>query len=115
MLGAIVSIFGNMFGTAKAGNKILGMIDDSVETPQEKTGAYLDWIKATTGSRLARRFIAIMTVGVFLIMCLVLFVLAVLSFPDLVKAGLQVMVDTEMVYIVGLIISFYFVSGIARK
>jgi len=73
MFGAIASVLGNMFGTQKAGERIvdgaISALDKMVYTDEEKAearaqqrdkvmAAYMTWLESTSGSRLARRMLA---------------------------------------------------------
>lgn len=68
------SFFGSMFGNKEAGNKIIDGVKDGIDkiwyTDEEKAedvaqarregyAVYMEWLKSTSGSRLARRYIAV--------------------------------------------------------
>ena len=70
----------NMFGSAKVGEKLVDNISSGIDkmwyTAEEKAEdvakartegfqVYTEWLKSTSGSRLARRFIALITVGIW--------------------------------------------------
>ncbi|PNX50663.1 MAG: hypothetical protein BV456_05930 [Thermoplasmata archaeon M8B2D] len=80
MLSAITEFFGNMFGTAKASEKMLDGITNGVDklfyTAEEKAedgakartegfAVYMKWLESTSGSRVARRVIAFMVTGIW--------------------------------------------------
>lgn len=80
ILSAIGGVFGNMFGTAKAGQSIIDHISNGLDklnySDQEKAEdaikvkgmmmtAYQKWLESTTGSRIARRIIALIVVGIW--------------------------------------------------
>ena len=75
-----MSIFANMFGTAEIGTtlitKISAGIDSLVHTDQEQSEAeaaartegyavYMKWLESTSGSRLARRYLAVLVTGIW--------------------------------------------------
>lgn len=81
MLGAIATIAGNLFGTKKAGERIVEGIasaadslvytdqekaEDAAEASSEGMKVYMAWLESTIGSRLARRFIAMGITGMWL-------------------------------------------------
>lgn len=81
MFNAIAAIVGNLFGTQKAGERIVAGISDAADklvyTDEEKAEAaaearseglkvYMAWLESTTGSRLARRFIATGVTGMWI-------------------------------------------------
>ena len=68
------SFFGKMFGSAKAGEAIVDGVtsgidkmwytseekaDDANQARREGMAVYMEWLKSTSGSRLARRFLAL--------------------------------------------------------
>lgn len=70
----------NMFGSAKVGEKLVDNISSGIDkiwhTAEEKAddiakartegyAVYMKWLESTSGSRLARRFIAMITVGIW--------------------------------------------------
>jgi len=76
------AFLGKMFGTQKAGEAIIegttSAIDKMFYTSEEKAEdtakarteglqVYMEWLKSTSGSRLARRSLALMTSGVWVI------------------------------------------------
>lgn len=80
MFSAIGTIFGNLFGTAAAGERIIDGIsnaadkviyteeeqaEDAAKARTEGLAVYTEWLKSTTGSRLARRFIALGVTGIW--------------------------------------------------
>lgn len=80
MFGAIGSIAGNLFGTPRAAEKALDYVAAGVDalwhTDEEKAheaqaakerafDKFLGWLEATKGSRLARRIIALIVVGMW--------------------------------------------------
>jgi hypothetical protein len=77
------SLLGNLFGAPKAVEQAMGvakeLLDDAWYTGEEKAadraearreaqGLIVDWLRATTGSRLARRVIAFAITGTWLAM-----------------------------------------------
>jgi hypothetical protein len=73
-------MLGSLFGTQAAGEKILDGASNAVDkmfyTEEEKAEAaaearkegfavYMEWLKSTSGSRLARRLIALMVTGIW--------------------------------------------------
>jgi len=78
----LFSVLGNMFGTKEAGAAVLNSVTNGVDklwhTDQEKAeeaakartegfAVYMEWLKSTSGSRIARRFIAFIVTGIWAI------------------------------------------------
>jgi hypothetical protein len=72
--------FGRLFGSSKAGEKLIDNVSSGIDkmfyTDEEKADAaakarsegmavYMKWLESTSGSRLARRIIALMVTGIW--------------------------------------------------
>lgn len=132
MFGAIAGVLGNLFGTQKAGEKIIDGISNGVDklvyTDEEKAEdaakarsegmqVYMKWLESTTGSRLARRFIATGVTGMWLVEQITGVILGqaaiFASNPDLVTklttaSGDMFKHATENNTLVGVVLLFYF-------
>lgn len=98
-----MSFFGKLLGTDKATSKIIdtvgGLVDNAFYTDQEEAehkraaqtearGFIIEWLKSTTGSRLARRIIALNVMAIWTLQFLsakVVGVYAVWADPELVS------------------------------
>lgn len=127
-----MSIFSRMFGGDSTVNKTLDMVRDAgdalVFTEEEKQAAnqkVLDWVlqymQATNGQNVARRFIALIVVLVWAVMVLALGVLAVWAgFADnsgAAKASanlLNVMKELALEP-VNIVLAFYFLTASLRS
>ncbi|MEM9238255.1 MAG: hypothetical protein AAGB14_15900 [Verrucomicrobiota bacterium] len=128
-----MSLLGKLFGSDKAIDKVTNtasrLLDDAFYTKEEQAadrakattearGLVIEWLKATTGSRLARRVIAISVTSVWLLTHVVGMILAIATaFVDTATAAqLASAVDIidnrsdGMTGAVMLILSFYFAA-----
>lgn len=94
--------------------------DKIVFTEEEKSDAnqkYLDWLlkfhEASSGSNLSRRLLALMFVGVFLFIILVVVYVILLGQMDVADKLLKLLNDT-LVWPVSVIVIFYYGSGYVR-
>jgi hypothetical protein len=127
-----MSFIGKLFGSDQALGKIVDtakdLVDESFYTDQEQAkakageaarGMVIDWVAASTGSRLARRFIAFSITGTWLAMywlSTTLSIAAVWAEDELSLSQLQqssAIADAagqQMVSAVMLILGFYFAA-----
>lgn len=117
MFSGILSVVANIFGTESSSNKVFSIIDNAFNTEQEKQSHYLEWIKTTTGSRLARRVLGIMTMVIYFFAFLLMFIMAIIMAESGggVAAGLIVVDQFKVPYLAGLVMVFYFTAGMNRK
>ena len=119
-----MSFWGRLFGTPEIVKDVTDAVvsgaDKIVFTEEERSEANmarLEWFlrfhEASKGSNLARRLIAVMFTGAFLFLILMAGYLAILGFKDRSALVLDIVADT-LVVPMGLIISFYFASGMVR-
>lgn len=116
MFKAIGNVLGSMFGGKEAGKSILGMVDMAFNTDQEKQDFRLEWAKATSTGRLARRVIGIGTMVVFFLMALVTFFMGIflgLEHPS-VNAAFTIAVGFDIPLYAGLVMAWYYASGAMR-
>ena len=119
-----MSFWGSVFGmpdvVEKGVDAVVKTGDALVFTDEERNKAnlmVLEWTlkfhEASKGSNLARRLLALMVVGVFL--CLILLVAALYTFgADLTAAKLFGLANSTLSTPVSVIIAFYFTSGMVR-
>lgn len=114
------SIFSAPAIVEKSVDAVIKSGDALVFTEEERSQAnlkQLDWIleyhKASVGSNLARRFIAVMTMGVFLLMVLLVSGLYISGLTAIATSVYKIIIDILMVP-VGMILAFYFSSGMVR-
>lgn len=131
------SWLGNLFGTAAAGEKLVDNISTGIDkiwyTDEEKandfatarregTAVYMEWLKSTSGSRLARRFIAFIVVGKWFITGLVALLIksAIIWTAD--PAGISALTETASLMtaevmndkeLVAIVLGFYFLGPAA--
>jgi len=99
---------------SEAAKAVINTGDALVFTPEEKSVAnqkMLDWLlefhKASSGSRIAQRLIALMTTGVFMVLILATAGLAPFA-PEKSAAVLRVVSETGMPWLVGAVFTFYY-------
>jgi hypothetical protein len=104
----------------KATDAVIHTGDALFFTDEEKSAANqkrLDWLlkfhQASSGSQIARRFLAIMFSGVFLILLLVTAGLYISGMTETADKLMRLNVDT-LVVPVGMILTFYFGAGALR-
>lgn len=124
-----MSFLGSLFGSSETGVKLVSDITDAVDkmfhTDQEKAEAvaqarregysvYMEWLKSTSGSRVARRLLALTVTGIWAIEHLSSVVLGVISV--FVQDGKKLTEASEMLAghahdnnaLVGVVLLFYF-------
>ena len=119
-----MNIFKRIFGTPKDVTKILdgaiAGLDALVYTEEEKSRAnlkisewYLKYLAATQGQNLARRFIALMVVGLWVLLIISGIIIRAFSvdFSDFI---FSILVDVVAVPF-GIIIGFYFLAHTVRE
>jgi hypothetical protein len=130
----IMSFFGKLFGSDQALAKVVDtakdLIDESFYTDQEEASAkalaadkarsmVIEWVAASTGSRLARRLIAFSITGTWLAMYWMSTMLSILAvWADSVESLRQLQASAaiadaageQMVSAVMLILGFYFAA-----
>lgn len=126
-----MSFLGRLFGTDKATEKVIGHVagglDKLIYTDQEQAtdaaaarregqAFIIEWLKSTTGSRLARRVIALMMVSVWLALYLAALALNIAAVwvdaaePLRASAALIYANIEQMTGAVMLILAFYFAA-----
>ena len=129
MFGTIGSFVGNLFGTQKSANKLIDGISNGLDkifyTEEEKADAaqksmdfVLEWYKATSGSHLGRRWMAIQVSAmwcIFLLVFLVLGISLIFTDPDtsekiLVAMELLGRYFWQVTTALGVILAFYFTT-----
>lgn len=119
-----MSFLGSLFSSGKAVEKTVDAViatgDALIFTEEERSQAnqkYLDWVleyhKASSGSNIARRMIAVMVVGVFLLLVLLVAGFYSFAMPEHGDSILSLIGET-LTTPVGIVIGFYFVSGYVR-
>lgn len=119
-----MSFWSRVFATPDAVSDALGMVRDAgdamVFTEEERSRAdlkrlewTLEFMRASSGSNLARRLIAVMLVFTFLLIVLGIAVCIIAGANDIATRLQDLLVDT-LVDPVGIIIAFYFMSGMVR-
>ena len=131
MFGFLGKLFGTDKATASIVDNISSGLDKIWHTDQEVAEAkakaiteghqvYIEWLKSTSGSRLARRFIAITVMSVWVLQYLVVLVLGSvipwLDTPSTVEAIQQTIVSLQtngemMTNSALIILSFYFLGS----
>lgn len=119
-MGFFSRLFSSNDTVSKATDAVISAGDALFFTDEEKSRANqkkLDWVleyhKASKGSNLARRFLAVMFVGVFLFLILVCAALILLKQPELFKQMYELIKDT-LIQPISIIIGFYFLSGMVN-
>lgn len=118
-----MSFWKNLFSApevvSKATDAVINTGDALVFTEEERSEAnmrQLEWVlefhKASTGSNLARRWIAVMTTAIFLLLVVMTAILTVLGWGN--TEALMGLISETLVVPMGLIMGFYFTSGIVR-
>ena len=128
------SFLGSLFGTQAAGARIVDGIaqaaDKLIYTTEEKAedaararsegfAVYTEWLKSTSGSRLARRMIALATVGTWVTEHLFSVALSVASVfaadPDQLQRASKILADnaSDNNALVGVVLLFYFGGPVA--
>jgi hypothetical protein len=120
-MGLWKSIFSAPEVLSKGTDAVIKAGDALVFTDEERSEAnlmLLQWTlkyhEASKGSNLARRLLAIMVVGVFLFLILVVAGLYMIG-ADVMAAKLFALVSDTLDWPVATIIAFYFTSGIVRE
>lgn len=119
-----MSFWGRIFGApdvvSKTTDAVIAAGDKLFYTQEEKAEAgmkRLEWIlkfhEASSGSNIARRFLAVMMVFVFLLLIILNAVLVVIGWEAQAAAIFKLNAET-LVVPVGIIIAFYFTSGMVR-
>ncbi|MEW8027836.1 MAG: hypothetical protein AB2806_08865 [Candidatus Thiodiazotropha sp.] len=120
-----MSLWSSLFAApevlSKGTDAVIKAGDAIVFTEEEKSRANLmtlEWVlkyhEASKGSNLARRLLAIMVVGVFLFLILVVAALYMIG-ADLMAAKLFGLVSNTLDWPVTTIIAFYFTSGMVKE
>ncbi len=125
----MLSFIGNLFGSAKAGEAIISGVTNAADklfyTDEEKGEAaakaraegfnvYMTWLESTSGSRLARRLLALMVTGIWALEHLASVVLGLASVfaTDVTKwkAASEMLATnaTDNNALVGVVLLFYF-------
>ena len=114
MISAVTGVLGNLFGTQQSAEKALDYVargvdalwhtdeekaHEAAEAKREAFQRVLSWLEATKGSRLARRLIALVVVGIWaltLVSAIVLAVSAIWADPVMVKVVVDGTVEEVM-------------------
>ena len=131
MFGAIGAFFGKMLGSDKTIEKSIDTVSSGIDalfyTDEERANdgakeraqarqSLIKWLDATQGQNLARRILALVITGVWLLMYLAATILAVCALwsthADQLKAGAKIIGEraTEMNGAMMLILGFYFAA-----
>ena len=128
-----MSFLGKIFGSDEALGKVVdtakGLLDEAFYTDQEEAAdraaardkaqsMVVEWIQASTGSRLARRFIALAITGTWLFMFIMATFMSFLSIWSDIDTGLLLTASAELIDgrsdrmtgAVMLILGFYFAA-----
>lgn len=119
-MGFWSSIFSSSETVNKTVDAVIKSGDALFYTDEEKAIASqkkLDWIlkyhEASKGSNIARRFLAIMIIGVFLFLVVACAILILVESPERFALMFNLIKDT-LATPVSVIIGFYFLSGMVR-
>jgi hypothetical protein len=106
-------ILGAIFGSSKNTETVLSGIDKVFFTNEEKSDFFLKYLEATQPQNMARRLIAILVVGLWVLMILI----AVLAQPWMPEWSGRVFIVLEDVVNTpfSIIIGFYFAAHLARS
>lgn len=97
----------------KTGDALFFTDEEKSKADQKKLDWLLEFHKASSGSNVARRLLSLMFSTVFLFMVLVTMYLVLLGQTESAREVLMLISDT-LVWPVGVIIVFYFGSGMVR-
>lgn len=108
-------LFGSSETTEKVVDGVIGGLDAAWFTPEEKSRAALEtlelrieWAKATSNSRLARRVLAFMIVGNFLLFLNVAMVMGLIGSPT--QVGFALEMAGKLMTPVTVILGFYYAA-----
>lgn len=128
----VVSILGNLFGGSETGKEIVSQVgnafDELIHTDQEEAEekaqarregyqVFMSWLESTSGSRIARRIIALVVTGIWaLLFIMTIITRTAAAFADelatidklmLVSSGFSTDAQ-EIAPLVGVVLLFYF-------
>ena len=117
-------LFSSIFGRAENADKVIDGVgrglDKIIFTKEERSDAnlklgewYLEWLKATSGAALARRFIAILVTLLWCLLTLCGISASAVGRPELADYIFQVMLEV-VIQPFSIIIGFYFLTHTVR-
>jgi hypothetical protein len=110
-------LFGRLFGNKNVVDSVIGGIDKSVFTREEKADYLLKFLSAYEPYKLAQRILAIMFSSVFLMAFIVAFIVfsygSIVGNMEIVKSGKDILgVLSDVLGLpISLILGFYFAGG----
>ncbi len=108
-----MELFGKIFGSEKAIDTGLDMLDNVFYTDQEKVKSHQEFLKLYEPYKLAQRMIAFVMVGLFGFSFLVVFTMSVFGFDY--KSPMEVINAFGIGYLTGLVFTFYYAGSVLGK